>query len=72
MSNKYITIKMIFGSTVVEISKSSVYRLLAGGLTGTESADYLVSLDEDAMVDGGYVTQKLIPMFLGESFSDVT
>lgn len=69
MSNKYITLKMIFGDTVVEISKNSVYRLLAGGLTGTEAAEYLVSLDENALIDGSYVTsEKFSPRNIGINF----
>lgn len=69
MSSKYITLKMAFGETVIEISKNSVYRLLAGGLTGIEAAEYLVSLDENAIIDGAYVTsKKFAPRNIGISF----
>lgn len=69
MSSKYITLKLHFGETVIEISKNSVYRLLAGGLTGTEAAEYLVSLDENALIDGSYVvSEKFSPRNIGISF----
>lgn len=69
MSSKYITLKMIFGDVAIEISKNSVYRLLAGGLTGVEAAEYLVSLDENALLDGAYITsEKLSPRNIGINF----
>lgn len=70
MSNKSITLTLLFGNETITIAKNSVYRLLAGGLHGVSAADYLVSLDESALIDGGYVSaEKFLPRNINIAFS---
>lgn len=53
-----IILNLVIGQRAVRIAKDSPYRLLAGGLSGIESAGYRITLGENALTDGGYITRE--------------
>lgn len=61
MPKPYITLIITIGDERITIAKDSVYRLLAGGITGIESTDCEAMLTEYAAMDGGYLEAVRIP-----------
>lgn len=61
MAYPYITIEFHIGSEKIEISKTSIYRLVAGGALGLEAADFETLTTEYASMDGGYLDGVKIP-----------
>lgn len=70
MDDRYIILTLRFGDKEIRIAKDSVFRLLAGGLKGVEAADYELSTEKSAGMDGEYVqTEKFGPRSIGIEFS---
>lgn len=66
-NNPYIKFIIEINSKEIEISKTSVYRLMA--YEGIEAAEYQLSVSENAQIDGGYIdNQKIIPRSINISF----
>ncbi len=54
-----ITLVLNVGGRLITIAKDSPYRLAEGGLSGVEAADYSLSMEDNALTDGGYITREL-------------
>lgn len=50
----YITLEITIGGETLTISKTSVYRLLQGGISGIEAAEFEAMFTDYAAMDGGY------------------
>ena len=50
----YITLEITIGGETIIISKTSVYRLLQGGISGIEAAEFEAMLTDYAAMDGGF------------------
>lgn len=61
MAKPYIKLIVNIGGEQLMIAKESVYRLLAGGVTGIESADLEAVMSEYAAMDGGYLDTVRVP-----------
>lgn len=53
-----ITLVLDMGGRLITIAKDSPYRLAEGGLSGIEAADYSLSMEDNALTDGGYITRE--------------
>lgn len=53
-SKPYITLEITIGDETITISKNSVYRLLQGGISGVEAAEFEATFTDYAAMDGGY------------------
>lgn len=54
MKRPYITLEITIGDETIVISKTSVYRLLQGGVSGIEAAEFEAMFTDYAAMDGGY------------------
>lgn len=61
MAKPYIKLIVNIGGEQLMIAKESVYRLLAGGVAGIESADLEAVMSEYAAMDGGYLDTVRVP-----------
>lgn len=61
MARPYIKLIINIGGEQIIIARDSVYRLLAGGITGIESADLEAVISEYAAMDGGYIDAVRVP-----------
>ena len=61
MARPYIKLIINIGGEQIIIARDSVYRLLAGGITGIESADLETVMSEYAAMDGGYIDAVRVP-----------
>lgn len=61
MARPYIKLIINIGGEQIIIARDSVYRLLAGGIAGIESADLETVMSEYAAMDGGYIDAVRVP-----------
>ena len=54
MKRPYITLEITIGDETIIISRESVYRLLQGGISGIEAAEFEAMFTDYAAMDGGY------------------
>ena len=53
-----IALMLDVGGRLITIAKDSPYRLAEGGLRGVEAADYRLSMENNALTDGGYIASE--------------